>query len=126
MPEGSEAPGASRSGAVLKVVAVTREDMARGFSLTGLDVIPVRDASAAVEVVRQLIDSRESGLIILEEGLLQEMEERTRESLLERNIPLVVPVPGELAWRDVEQLPPDEYLAELIRHAVGYQLNVQL
>ncbi len=111
---------------MLKVVAVMREDLALGFSLTGLDVIPVKDAAAAVEVVREVIDSRESGLIALEQGLLEEMEERTRESLLARNVPLIVPVPGELAWRDVEELPPDDYLAELIRHAVGYQLNVQL
>jgi vacuolar-type H+-ATPase subunit F/Vma7 len=114
------------SGTVLKVVAVAREDLARGFSLTGLDVIPVEDASAAVEVVRELIASRDSGLIILEEGLLEEMEERTKESLLARSVPLIVTVAGELVWQDVEQLPPDDYLTELIRHAVGYQLNVQL
>ena len=111
---------------MLKVVGVMREDLALGFALSGLDVIAVKDGQAAVEAVSRVIEGQESGLIILEEGLLEEMEERTRESFLESNIPMIVPFPGELVWQDVEQLVTDEYLAELIRHAVGYQLNVQL
>ena len=41
---------------MLKVVAVTREDLARGFSLTGLDVIladPVKQAGFTVVYVTE-------------------------------------------------------------------------
>jgi len=111
---------------VLKVVCVMSRELALGFSLTGVEVVPVNEPSGAQEAVKELISGREAGLIVIEESLLEGMEERAREQLLDSSVPLVVPVPGELAWRDVEELPPDDYVSELIRRAVGYQLNVQL
>jgi vacuolar-type H+-ATPase subunit F/Vma7 len=111
---------------VLKVVCIMREELALGFSLTGVDVMHVAGAEEAARTVHQVIADREWGLVILEEGLLDEMEQNTREELMQSNVPLIVPVPGQLVWQDVEQLPPDQYVAELIRRAVGYQLDVQL
>jgi vacuolar-type H+-ATPase subunit F/Vma7 len=111
---------------VLKVVCVMSAELALGFSLTGVEVVAAQDPAAALRAVRELMAGQEAGLIVIEERLLQEMEERDREELMGSSVPLVVPISGELAWRDVEELPPDEYVAELIRRAVGYQLNVQL
>jgi len=101
-------------------------ELALGFSLTGVEVVPARDSVIALGAVQELVAGGEAGLIVIEESLLEGMEERTREELLDSSVPLVVPIPGELTWRDVEELPPDDYVAELIRRAVGYQLDIQL
>jgi vacuolar-type H+-ATPase subunit F/Vma7 len=93
---------------VLRVVCVMSRELSLGFSLTGVEVFPVEDPARALQAVQEFVAGRD------------------REELLDSSVPLVVPLPGELAWRDVEELPPDDYVAELIRRAVGYQLNVQL
>jgi hypothetical protein len=31
-----------------------------------------------------------------------------------------------MRWREVEEVPADDYVARLIRRAVGYQLNIRL
>jgi vacuolar-type H+-ATPase subunit F/Vma7 len=111
---------------VLRVVCVMSRELSLGFSLTGVEVFPVEDPARALQAVQEFVAGREAGLIVIEERLLEGMADRDREELLDSSVPLVVPLPGELAWRDVEELPPDDYVAELIRRAVGYQLNVQL
>jgi vacuolar-type H+-ATPase subunit F/Vma7 len=109
-----------------RIIGILREELAAGFALTGIDVARVRDSSSAWELLQQTIADGEHGLVIVDGCFMSEIEERARENLYERNIPLIVPIPCELRWRDVEELPADDYLADLIRRAVGYQLNLQL
>jgi len=110
-----------------KVVAVLRADLAAGFALTGVDVIRVTESSGSVrEVLQAAVENPECGLLIVDQTLLDEVDERFRASLHERNLPLVIPVPGDLRWTDVEAAPDDEHVARLVRRAVGYQLKVQL
>jgi len=111
-----------------RVVAVLRSDLAAGFSLTGVDVIRVTEErpGAAREALQGAVENREYGLVIVDETLLRDVDERFRASLHERNLPLVVPVPGDLTWSDGEAGTEDEYVAQLVKRAVGYQLKVQL
>jgi vacuolar-type H+-ATPase subunit F/Vma7 len=109
-----------------RIIGILRGELAAGFALTGIDVAKVRDSSSAWELLQHVIADGQHGLVIVDECFMSEIEERARVSLYERNVPLIVPVPCELRWRDVEELPPDDYLAGLIRRAVGYQLNLRL
>ncbi len=109
-----------------KILGILREEMAAGFALTGLDVIRVREPAEARDALQEALDGREYGLVIVEEGILEGLELRFREMLQGLNVPLVVSVPARLLWRDVEEAPEDDAVAQLIRRAVGYQLNIQL
>ncbi len=111
-----------------RVVAVLKGELASGFSLTGVDVIRVEEpyASGAREALESAVNNPEYGLVIVDQTLLDEVDDRLRTSLHERNLPLVIPVPGDLRWRDVESAPEDEYVAQLVKRAVGYQLKVEL
>jgi len=109
-----------------KAAAILSGELASGFALTGLEVIPVADATAGREVLLEAAGKPEYGLLIVEEGLLEEMEPRVREALLARNAPLIVSIPGELRWSAAARPQSDDYVAALIRRAVGYQLNIQL
>ncbi len=109
-----------------KALGILREDMAAGFALTGLDVTRVKDAAQAREVLQKAVESREYGLLIVDEGLFAELDARTRESYDKLSVPLVVPVPGTLRWERPGTEAGDDEIAALIRRAVGYQLNIQL
>jgi vacuolar-type H+-ATPase subunit F/Vma7 len=109
-----------------KVFAVLGEQAALGFALTGMDVIRVRDPEAARAALQEAAANVEAGLVIVEEALLEALEAGARESLLASNRPLFIPVRIDLRWVPEGQAPEDDYVAKLIRHAVGYQLNIQL
>jgi vacuolar-type H+-ATPase subunit F/Vma7 len=102
------------------------EELAGGFTLTGLEVIKVRDPAMGREALLEAAGNPEYGLLIVVESLLETFEERNREALLARNVPLIIPIPGELRWSGGGEPPADEYVAALIRRAVGYQLNIKL
>ena len=46
--------------------------------------------------------------------------------LLSVTVPLVIAVPGALEWKETAEAPEEDYVARLIRRAVGYQLNIKL
>lgn len=117
-----------------KVVAVLGDEAALGFSLTGMDVIRVSSPAAARAVLREVArkcasdagQNREYGLLIVEEALFAALEPAQREALLALEAPLVIPVRIDLRWAPEGQRQADDAVAGLIRHAVGYQLNIQL
>lgn len=108
-----------------RVVAVLGEQAALGFSLTGMDVIRVRDPAAARGTLIEAAQNPDYGLVIVEEALLDGLEPAQREALLALSSPLVIPVRIDLRWAAEGQAAEDEVVANLIRHAVGYQLNIQ-
>jgi vacuolar-type H+-ATPase subunit F/Vma7 len=109
-----------------KVVAVLGPEAGLGFALTGVEVLRVEDPAAARDVLAEAVENREHALVIVEQALLDGLEASGREALLARNAPLVLPVRLPLRWASAGQETEDDYVARLIRHAVGYQLNIQL
>jgi vacuolar-type H+-ATPase subunit F/Vma7 len=100
--------------------------MGPGLTLAGVHVEEVTDRDAAREPILAAFGNRECGILILDEELFASLSARERESLQGRAIPLVVQVPGDLGWGEVEEIKSDEYVAALIRRAVGYHLNIKL
>jgi vacuolar-type H+-ATPase subunit F/Vma7 len=109
-----------------RVLAVLGEQAAQGFALTGMEVLRARDAASARQALKEAAESAEAGLVIVEEALLSALEPGERERLLAANRPLFIPVRVDLRWAPEGRAPEDDYVAKLIRHAVGYQLNIQL
>ena len=109
-----------------RIVGILREDAAAGFSLTGIDVMPVAGPAEFKRALLAAVDSREYGLVIADRQLLEALDERTRDAIAARSIPLIVPIPSEMRWADAEEMPEDDTVAMLIRRAVGYQLNIRL
>jgi vacuolar-type H+-ATPase subunit F/Vma7 len=108
------------------VLAIVRQDLGAGFALAGIEVSRAAGAAAARDSLEAAMSGREYGIVIIEEELLAGMDEATRKALAEATVPLVIPVPGDMRWREEEQAPADDYVARLIRRAVGYQLNIRL
>jgi V/A-type H+/Na+-transporting ATPase subunit F len=110
----------------LKVLAISEKELAGGFALAGVETWSVSDAKEASEALTQAISNGEYGIVIMDEMLLSELDKQVLKDLSRGHGPLLVSIPAELRWRDTETLPRDDYVARLIRRAVGYQLNVKL
>ncbi len=109
-----------------RVRAVLAEGLGSGFSLAGVEVEVVADRDSAREAILAAAGNRDCGILIIDEELFASLGERERESLLQRTVPLLVLLPGELRWGEVQEMGSDEYVAALIRRAVGYQLNIKM
>jgi len=109
-----------------KALALLSQDLGAGFALAGVEVSIAADPAAARASLDAAISSRAYGIIIVQEELMRGMGEEARKAFADSTVPLIIEVPGELVWRMAEEAPADDYVAQLIRRAVGYQLNIKL
>lgn len=108
-----------------RVVAVLGEQAALGFALTGVEVMRAAGTAGARAALQEAAADAGNGLVIVEQALFDGLEQPERERLLALVTPLVVPVPIPLRWVPEGQAEKDAHVADLVRHAVGYQLNIQ-
>ncbi len=107
-----------------KVIAIGGRDFCTGFALAGIETRMVTE-STTQEVFTQVLALPDLALVILDEQWSDSWEQ-ARPSTLKARLPIMIPVPGRMRWRDVEKPGEDQYIATLIRQAVGYQLDIQL
>ena len=74
-------------------------------------VLVEQDRLGELETILAAAADRECGILVLDEELFAALSERERESILQRTVPLVVMLPGELRWGEVEEITSDEYVA---------------
>jgi vacuolar-type H+-ATPase subunit F/Vma7 len=110
----------------LKVVAISEKELAKGFALAGIETWMVSDAKEASHALAKVISGGEYGIVIMDEKLSSGLDKQIKTALSRNQGPMLVSIPAELRWCDVEKLPHDDCVARLIRHAVGYQLNIKL
>jgi vacuolar-type H+-ATPase subunit F/Vma7 len=103
-----------------------RADFGAGFSLTGIDVGRVADARELRPALSVAVNGAQYGMVIVEEELMAGLDEAERAAFAAVNVPLVIEVPGVLLWKEAAEGPAEDYVARLIRRAVGYQLNIKL
>lgn len=111
---------------MLKVLVISEKELARGFELAGVETWTVSDAKQASQALAKVISSGEHGIVIMDEKLSSGLDKQVTTTLSRSNGPMLVTIPAELRWRDTERLPHDDYVARLIRRAIGYQLNIKL
>lgn len=108
-----------------RVVAVLKSDLSLGLALSGIQVHSCANHKEQLTVLRDVLDSRDVGMVIVDEEFMDDMDNLLRKELLQRTRPLVVPIPGRLEYKDMEEESRDDLIHRLIRQAVGYQLNIQ-
>lgn len=106
-----------------RLVVITDPDTALGFRLTGVEVTEVAGVEEATERLLALLKARESGVVIYNEEYHRALPEKSRAALEESITPVFFAVPVARAGRLGE--PREEYLARLLRRAIGYQLKIR-
>lgn len=107
-----------------RVLAIGGREFCAGFALAGIDTLCVTESSSQ-EVFTRILARDDIALVILDEQWSESLDE-IRPPTMQAELPIVIPVPGQMRWRDVEKHGEDHYVAALIRQAVGYQLDINL
>ncbi len=104
-----------------KIAFLTPIDAEYGFGLTGLPQHTVK-AEDAEDRVKKLMSEADTGLIVIDERMIREMDEGKMREAEERwsGILLVLPSPT----RPVAEV--EDYAVRLIRRAIGYHVRLKL
>jgi len=108
-----------------RVLALAREELCLGFALTGLECKACAGKDEAVKAIVEAADAGDVAILIVEEWLLEGIDPRMRAEFQRRAKPLLVAVPGELAWEVAEGRAPDDLVADLVRRAVGGRIGIR-
>lgn len=106
-----------------RIVALVDEDTALGFKLAGIEVQMSNNLEEMKQGVQTVLSNREVRIVILDETLFRQLPERLEKKLEESIAPIFIPIPTIKLWRGVVR--PEEYVARLIRRAIGYQIKIR-
>jgi vacuolar-type H+-ATPase subunit F/Vma7 len=104
-----------------RLIVIADQESALGFELTGVQVIRAYDLESAEKLLLELTADADVGLIAVSSGLIEKLDDSTRRRVESSYKPVVVslptggPVMGFASRR--------EYLASLIRRAIGFQIT---
>ena len=99
---------------------VTRPGLVPGFQLAGVDAHGAEDAETAQELIAGWLDSGETGLIAIDDGLLERMDARFLKRLSESGGMLYLPIPGGTLGPEASQR---SRITALIRKAIGFHIT---
>lgn len=105
-----------------RVQVLCRPALAPGFALAGLRPVLATSPGEATAAIRALTAQPDAGVLLVDEGLHEQLPPELRRDLARRALPLVVPCPGP-RWGGPEA-GLDRYIAELLRQAIGYRVRL--
>jgi vacuolar-type H+-ATPase subunit F/Vma7 len=95
--------------------------VAPGFALAGLHThVPNAERDTAA-LIRDLTN-RGTGVLLIEDGLLQQLEPDVRRRVQSMPTPIVVPFPGPST---LGRVAPMDYVVDLLRRAIGYRVHLR-
>ena len=104
-----------------RVTVIAHGHLALQMRLAGFTVEEVLDAAGAEDALARHLEAEE-GFVIVEEALTEGFSEAFEDRLAaHRGLPLVVTCPPF----DSEESHVDEYLTEVLRPAVGYEIRLE-
>jgi vacuolar-type H+-ATPase subunit F/Vma7 len=106
-----------------RLLVVTRPSLVPGFQLAGVTAYGVADVESAQELIDDWIASGESGLLAIDDGLLDLMETSFLNRLDAYESMPYLSIPG---GRPLAREASRKYrIAEMIRRAIGFQITFQ-
>lgn len=102
---------------------MTDPDTALGFRLAGVEVHEMTDPVQAGEQLLALLRAGEAGIVIYNEDFVSALPEPAVTALEDSVTPVFFAIPVPPAVPPAERR--EEYLARLVRRAIGYQLKIR-
>jgi vacuolar-type H+-ATPase subunit F/Vma7 len=104
-------------------VRVVGSDVAcAGFALAGLathEVPSLRDAAA---IMNELVRRDGTGVLLVEQSVLDALDPATERDLSRRPSPIIVPFPGPSLH--ARERAPESLVLELLQRAIGYRVRL--
>jgi V/A-type H+-transporting ATPase subunit F len=120
MPARASTAAATGSGA-MRLAVLVRPGDARGFQLAGAQVATA-GAGDEVAAIRALLSDPALGVLAVEEELLGRVPPRLVRRVRERGVPVLLPFALPRAYGEAGK--GREYVAALIRRAIGYAVRL--
>lgn len=105
-----------------RVRVLCRPAIAAGFRLAGLRPETAFDPAEGARRLGAMLDQEDAGVILTQEDFHAALPEAERRALSRRPLPIVVPFPLP-RWAPAAE-PPEAFIAELLRRAVGYRVRL--
>lgn len=106
-----------------KMMVVTDNETADGFRLAGVDVRGVAPEEDCQAVLSEMLNDDSIGVMAVNQAFLNDIDERLRLRMERSNRPVVVLIPvGREQLGGAEKR---EYVARLIRRAVGFDIKLR-
>lgn len=99
-----------------------RQGEGLGFRLAGVPVEEIADGQEA-ERVKALVSEPDLGVLAIEAGLLERVPPALVEKVDRDGLPVLLPFTVPRNWQDVGS--GQEYVATLIRRAIGYHVKLR-
>jgi vacuolar-type H+-ATPase subunit F/Vma7 len=104
-----------------RLLVLTRSALAPGFQLAGVDAYGVEDVETAQELIVSWLETSETGLLAIDDGLLERMDSSLVKRLEDTHQLLYIAIPGG------QPLGPEasrrHRIAEMIRRAIGFHIT---
>lgn len=101
---------------------VTRRGEGLGFRLAGAPVEEIEEGEEA-ERFKALVADASLGVLAVEEQLLERVPEPLLQRIGREGVPVLLPFALPKRWEEVGR--GEEYVATLIRRAIGYHVKIQ-
>lgn len=105
-----------------RLLVLTDPDTALGFRLAGVEVSEVSTKEEAAARLLTLLRAKEAGIVIYNEEYQAALSEKSQVALEDSMSPVFFAIPVSQTHRAGE--PREQYLARLLRRAIGYQLKI--
>jgi V/A-type H+-transporting ATPase subunit F len=105
------------------VVALVDGETAIGFRLAGIEARTADTPGELAERVGALFADAEARIVLLDEAMARRLPEPLQRRIEAHEAPVFVPVPVLRGRRGAAS--PEEYIARLMRRAIGYQIRIR-
>ncbi|MDZ7800284.1 MAG: V-type ATP synthase subunit F [Trueperaceae bacterium] len=106
-----------------RVIVLTDAETATGYRLAGVEV-RVADPEEAPSVLTELIEEDVFGLVIVDEGLIQDPVASAARVMRGRELPVLLAVPSLGAAFD-EDDDVTAYMRDVVRSAIGFDVKME-
>jgi len=105
-----------------RMKVVTRPGAGLGFRLAGVSVEEMAEDRAA-DRLAALVEEPGLGLLAIDDVLVPQVPQAALERAAREGVPIVLPFTLPVRWE--EGVGGEEYVAALIRRAIGYHIKLQ-
>lgn len=107
-----------------KILAIVGSEVVNGFILTGIDAVLAKSKEEARQILGDNLSGDKYGIIIIEETLYEGLDLHLKKIIDKGSLPLVVPLPIEMKWREGDFFAKSSYISQLLRKTIGYNVKI--
>jgi len=106
-----------------KIVALLSSEGILGFQMAGIETVEVKGEDTLSDFLSNEDDYKEVGLLIVEEKLMEGVPGEVMRRVKRRGVPVIVPIHMPEQWQSAGVA--ENYIANLIKSAIGYRLKIK-